>query len=411
MKRYFVIIVFIFCAAVYHADAKQKKHSEEKSSVNEREQDLKWFIGEHEDMLNKYFKGKFGVDKHSTGWDTGAYLRAYIDMYEASHNIQILRNLNQLLKIVADGNDILTHRIDDRTGKVMPGWGTRDGFGPKKRSRYSEMLADALHAYPLAAFARIVKEDPALAKEFGKDADRYYKLVADLYEQHKPFVKDEDSPYPDGTEGLYFQYPDNYYESKKNYSGIEAPINLTVIIAEPLIELYRASVADGHPDDSFQKIVIKVGNYVRWNTRVVDSTNKKERYLVWYYWPADTNRNSRTRMEDINHSARIGQFAVSMYNAGLRNQWNKERLEYLANTFTHGAVIGDNKFANYIDGTAGKYNDDAATLYEWLELEPYSHSSSTEGIGECIKEAMRKEGDDNKYNFAVFAKFYRFFHQ
>ncbi|HHQ48617.1 MAG TPA: hypothetical protein ENK19_07005 [Acidobacteria bacterium] len=370
--------------------------------------DVAWFLGQHQDLKKDYFVGRFGVDNHPSGWDTGAYLRAYIDMYEASHDVRILRDLDELLTIVADGNDILTGRIDDRTGTVLPGWGTREyDYGPHGGERYSDMLTNALYAYPLAAFARIVNEDPRLTQEFGADAERYSRMVCDLYAAHEPFVDDEDSPYSDGTTGMYFAYPDNFFADGKDYSGIEAPINWTVIIAEPLVELYRSSIAEGKPNDTYRDIVMKVGNYIWWNMSL-NTTDNDDTYLTWYYWPADIDPDGSTRMEDLTHGARLAEFVVSLADAGLRNQWKKKRMQYLANTFTCGAVINETTFANYIDGTGGVYGDDAATLYEWLELQEYSHASSRNTIAFYIENAMRNEGEDEKYNIAVFAKFVRF---
>ncbi len=367
-----------------------------------------WFLNQHNDLKKNYFTGKFGVNNHPSGWDAGAYLRAYIDMYEASHDVRVLRNLDDLLTIVADGNDVLTGRVNDITGTVMPGWGTREyDYGPYGGERYSDMLTNALYAYPLAAFARIVKEDPRLTYEFGADADRYYGMVHDLYESHKPFVPDEESPYSDGTTGMYFAYPDNYYEDRQDYSGIEAPINWTVIIAEPLVEMYRASVAEGKPNNAYKDIVTEVGSYIWWNMSI-KTTDSSDRYLTWYYWPADIDPDSSTRMEDLTHGAHLAEFVVSLYDANIRNQWNRVRIQYLANTFTFGAVIGDIYFSNYIDGTGGIYKDDAATLYEWLELQQYSHESSRNTISFYIQNAIRNEGNDEKYNIAVFAKFMRY---
>ncbi len=369
---------------------------------------LAWFLAQHEDLKSSYFVGRFGVDSHPSGWDHGAYLRAYVDMYEATHDVRLLEKLNELLKIVADGNDSLTGRVDDRTGRVMPGWSSRAyDYGPDGRSRYSEMLTNALFAYPLAAFARIVYENPGLRPAFGADAARYFQMVQDLYAAHQPFVPDPASPYPDGSEGAYFVYPENYYESGVSYAGVAAPINMTVIIAEPLIELYRASVARGEPVPEYRKTVERVGHYL-WQNMRQKETPQGEPYLVWYYWPAAGELHEELHMEDLTHGVRAAEFAVSLYDAGLRSRWDKAKLRLLANTFTQGAVIGENTFANYIDGTGGVYNDDAATLYEWMSLEPYANHATGKTIEAYLTSAMRAEGTDEKYNIAVFARFYRY---
>ena len=382
--------------------------SGDKSNVSK--QDIAWFLKQHKSLKDNYFKNNFGVDNHPSGWDRGAYLRAYIDMYEATHNIKILRDLNELLKIVADGNDILTNRKDDRVNRVLAGWGTREyQYGLNKKARYSDMLTNALYAYPLAAFARIVKEDRSLKDEFGADANRYYKMVANLYAIQKPFSKN--IRYKDGTLGACYTYPNNYYEDGEKLSNIEAPINWTVVIAEPLIELYRASRADGNSNKEYKNTILKVSNYI-WKNIYLKKLSTKDKYFFWYYWRADIDSDTSDRVEDLTHGARLAEFVASLYNAKIEQAphkiWTIKRLNYLANTFTIGALLKDTTFANYIDGTGGVYKDDPATLYEWLELQKYSHKSTRNSIAYYIKKAMKKSKEGKKYNLAVFAKFIRF---
>ncbi len=420
-----IFTILLFISFLYSSGNKKEEIN------NVSKDDIAWFLQQHEDLKENYFVDNFGVDDHPSGWDRGAYLRSYIDMYEASHDVRILRNLNELLKIVADGNDILTKRKDDRVDSVLPGWGTREyNYGPNGGERYSDMLTNALYAYPLAAFARIVKENSDLKEEFGADANRYYQMVANLYEVQKPFKEAKDSPYRDGTSGVCYVYPDSYYEDGDYLSNVEAPINWTVIIAEPLVELYRASRADGKANKEYKATILKVGNYI-WNNMQyktlpskdkyliwilenihIKTAHSKDKYLTWYYWPADINTDTSDRMEDLTHGAYLAQYVVSLYNAKIKQIsqkiWTKEKLNYLANTFTLGALINDTTFANYIDGTGGIYQDDPATLFEWLVLQKYSHDSSRNTIAYYIKKAMKKSKEDKKYNLAVFAKFIRF---
>ncbi len=385
------------------------------------DEDIAWFLDAQKNMKEDYFEGQFGVDRHPGGWDRGAYLRAYIDMYEATRDLRILRNLNELLKIVADGNDILTKRVDDLTGTVMPGWGVReDAYGQNGDARYSDMLTNALFAYPLATFARIVKEDKELADEFGADAKRYYRMVEELYKAHQPFREDNDTSYPDGIKGLYAIYPDNYYEEENgeiwNYSNIARPINMTVIIAEPLIELYRASVADGKPNLKYRDIVEKVANYLWWNMKVKTS-DRNDTYLIWDYWPAANKVGDTKRMEDVEHAARTAEFIASLYDAGLQTTWTQKRITYLANTLTFGALKEDKSFSEYIDGTGGAYDNSAVDLYEWLELERFSHFSSRKTIEYYIRNRIEIENKnvkdeqdktDIKSNMKYFPKFVRY---
>jgi len=129
-------------------------------------------------------------------------------------------------------------------------------------------------------------------------------------------------------------------------------------------------------------------------------------YLVWYYWPAAPE--SRRRMEDLTHGARVAGFAVALHDAGLASRWTEDRLRLLANTLTCGAALGGHVFANYVDGTDGVYEDDAATLYEWLALERYSLAASCDTIARLLRSAMEAGGEDERDNLAVFAKFVRY---
>ena len=364
---------------------------------------LEWFLKQHKSLKKDYYIGKFGIDNHPSGWDHGAYLSAYINIYEATNDVRVLRALNELLKIVYNGNDSITKRVDDRTKTILPGWGTREyEYGKDGKARYSDMLTDALYAYPLAAFARIVKEDKKLQKEFGQDANRYYKMVVDLYKAHKPFKKAKDSPYKDKTIGLAFVYPKNWYDGEDNYSNIEAPINWTIIIAKPLIEIYKATKTDKKDASKYKDTLQKVANYTWHNIKIKSKKGKK--YLFWYYWPKDINLEQRDRPEDITHGAKMAEFVNALLSTDIKTIWSKKRAKLLANTFIYGARIDDTTFANYIDGSGGVYKDDAATLYDWLEVNKFSDNK----IYSILNKAMQKEGQDITYNLATFAKFVRF---
>jgi hypothetical protein len=278
----------------------------------------------------------------------------------------------------------------------MPGWGSRAyDYGRDGTSRYHEMLTNALFAYPLAAFARIVYANPAPGPEFGGDAARHFQMVRDLYAAHKPSVPDPASPYPDGSEGTRFVYPGNYDESGVRYAGV-APINTTGIIAEPRVELYRARVAAANPSRN----TAKPSN--GWGIPSGGTCAKRGSWLVRYYWPAAGELDDEVRMEDLTHGVRAAELAVSLHDAGLRSRGDEGRLRLPAPTLIYGAMIGEHTFANYIDGTAGACADEAATPYEWMSLEPYPHHATHKTIEAYLKSAGRAEGTDEKYNIAVF---------
>jgi hypothetical protein len=129
-------------------------------------------------------------------WGVGERMRALARMYDLTHEIKYLDYLHDFAEVALryrddnydpgiapyqPGTDGYTCQaqtapfpkqpIDDFRGKNEPGWSGRlyDDVG------YSTMGEDAsnLYAYPIAAFARIVAEDPSLQAKYGHDAVRY----------------------------------------------------------------------------------------------------------------------------------------------------------------------------------------------------------------------------------------------
>ena len=150
--------------------------------------EVQWFLGAHAG-LKKTFTDSFGTRENPVAWSYGAYLRAYINMYEATGDVEVLRRLDELLNIVANGNDSITRYPDEILGTVMPGWGHTYGgiYGPRGGARHVDITLNGLYMYPMASFARIVKKTPALQAEFGADADRYLSQIADIFQAFNGF--------------------------------------------------------------------------------------------------------------------------------------------------------------------------------------------------------------------------------
>jgi hypothetical protein len=130
-------------------------------------------------------------------WGTGEIMRALVRMYDLTHQIRYLDHLHEFTEVALKyrddnydpstppyqpGSDGYTcaatsapfpkHPVDTFRGKNELGWsGGRlyDDVGPGKMDED----ASNLYAYPVAAFARIVAEDPSLQVKYGQDALRY----------------------------------------------------------------------------------------------------------------------------------------------------------------------------------------------------------------------------------------------
>ena len=134
-------------------------------------------------------------------WGTGETMRALIHMYDLTHQIRYLDHLHQITEVVLryrddnydpgtppyqPGSDGATcgattapfpkQPIDTFRGRNEPGWSggkLYDDVGPGKMDED----ASNLYAYPMAAFARIVAEDPSLQPTYGADALRYTNAI------------------------------------------------------------------------------------------------------------------------------------------------------------------------------------------------------------------------------------------
>jgi len=369
--------------------------------------DVDWFLNQHEELKKNSFDGKFGVWDNPIGWWEAWYLRAYIDMYEGSKDVRVLRKLNELLKIVEAGNDLKSGHVDEMIGKVVPGWGNtyQGAYGVNGGLRHSDHTLNGLYMYPMAAFARIVKEDSELKNEFDADADRYLLLVENIFDAFAPYTQSAGT-YPDGTEGEFHTYPEYYYETydgrQEYYGTLEKPLNLTLIPAEAYAEAYRAG-----GKQKFATHAQRVANYVWWNMHY-ESTNGVT-WLYWHYWPA-APAGYYKYMEDLSHGARMIQFTTTMHRSGIQSPWSERgRLQYLANTFKYSLMNSSSTLVwRMNDPSAAQVeNHNVYICADWLSLTPYDKDSGSSILTWC--NGILKYAHFSKKTYSpIFASFFRY---
>lgn len=407
-----LLIGFQNCSSVFHPRSKNENDLASSPSASSPGQqislpaaapatqqlkEVSWFLSNHQSVKADYFQGKFGVYENPTGWTEGWLLRSYINMYEGSHDIAILRALNELLEIVAAGNDELIGYKDDIRGQVMPGWGNTYGglFGGK---RYVDFGNAGLYMYPMAAFARIVKSNIGLQSEFGSDADRYLAQIDDIVLANEPW-RNHEGPYSDGSYGDYYVYPSGYMENGVDYSLQAVPLNVTLIPVEAIAEAYRAQ---GNSD--YATHATNVSNFFWWHTTYESVGGVTS--LIWDYWP----RHSGGQTEDPSHGAADVLFAKTLFESGIQTPWNDGRLQYLANTFTQTLMNGSYAMNKYIDGTGGVIPLASNSICsDWVSLRPYdiNQDLTTDIYYDCrqILDASNIKPTDQ---MPVFASFFRF---
>lgn len=123
-------------------------------------------------------------------WEIGDRMSAMVRMYELTGDLRYLDHLKEFIV------DVLKYRddrhpggTDDETGedipvqpldvfrnkKGVPAWGGKSGNRGGLHG-VAEVVS-SVYAYPIAAFARIVTEDPALHTTYGNDAVNYTNAV------------------------------------------------------------------------------------------------------------------------------------------------------------------------------------------------------------------------------------------
>ncbi|MEK6374973.1 MAG: hypothetical protein AABO58_20040 [Acidobacteriota bacterium] len=120
-------------------------------------------------------------------WEVGDRMAAMARMYELTRDVRYLSHLREfidgidgaVLKFRDDnhpgdihGGGILAQPLDEFRGRVMPAWGGKTGG-----LHSVDEVVSSVYAYPIAAFARIVAEDPALHTAYGNDAVNYTNAV------------------------------------------------------------------------------------------------------------------------------------------------------------------------------------------------------------------------------------------
>ncbi len=118
-------------------------------------------------------------------WGTGERMAAMARMYELTRDSRYLDHLRELVRLALQyrddlpldrGNFKLVRPTDEIRNKVgVPGWGGRNlSYGGL---HHVEEVVTMVYAYPIAAFARIVVENPALRTVYGDDAIDYANFV------------------------------------------------------------------------------------------------------------------------------------------------------------------------------------------------------------------------------------------
>jgi hypothetical protein len=153
----------------------------------------------------------FGIPLTSAVWGIAERMSAMARMYELTRAPKYLDELRGLTNLVMAGRDDHIDLVPDpastwdpagwqfqpdptsradglRGNRVMPAWGYRSVANGGFHS--SDLGVAGLYAYPMAAFARIVAEDPALYATYGADAKAAATSILQMLQAFWPELQD-----------------------------------------------------------------------------------------------------------------------------------------------------------------------------------------------------------------------------
>jgi hypothetical protein len=213
-----------------------------------------------------------GFSTRHPDWSTAERMTAMMRMYELTQDLRYLDHLSQLIDLILfyrddhyPGNpDPACKRceptpIDDFRGGHVAGWG---GVQFGNLSGISEDLTGVL-TYPIAAFARIVAEDPSLQADYGSDAVRYANSAMETMWSLMPQMDIQ-------SVGSYFEAylvrPDSYRtkltqsvcqnneecDNDHDFAGAPLEYNGNAAFMMTLIELWRALDSPFYRSSVFQ---------------------------------------------------------------------------------------------------------------------------------------------------------------
>jgi len=130
-------------------------------------------------------------------WGTGERMAALVRMYELTRDQRYLDHLREFIQLALKYRDDLpldrdnfklirpTDQIRNKVG--VPGWGgITVSYGGL---HHVEEVVTNVYSYPIAAFARIVVENPALQTVYGNDAIDYANFVLDTVSFFLPQIR------------------------------------------------------------------------------------------------------------------------------------------------------------------------------------------------------------------------------
>lgn len=219
--------------------------------------------------------------------------------------------------------------------------------------------------HPMLRFAKLVKDDPSLAKEFQEPANRFTAEAEASFEEARSHFRDG----PGKDEGHYFG---SERGGASPYDNLGYAFNYLGKMATSELLLHQLT-----GKEIYREHVTKIATLFKRRLEKPDA----DRY-VWDYWyePVTTGwtkaddislnipaHSAWRHIEDTSHGALEVEMAVNCAAAGI--VFDASDIQRFANTFTQKVVNADRTgFNGQVDGSAPKSEFFGARVAGWLPL-------------------------------------------
>jgi hypothetical protein len=318
-------------------------------------------------------------------WTHSERMAAMVRMFELTHDTRYLDHLRDLIQIVLqfrddlpfDSLNVIRPLEQIRNERGVPAWGGDGGRPDVEGVEYGglhhvEEIVSSLYAYPIAAFAHIVAEDPALQTKYGDDAVEDANLVFDTVAffmrqieavpgggfvqarligsdgfRNRPTAGDCDSAlnqammdHPDDAARWTQQHSDCLL--KREGAGRDLPHNINLTFSMALIELARAIGTNFYQQSPKRSVVAAARQ-----DELLLAAVRQQRYFANHLWSSgvigpcfmidcwsyaeDAPPDHKSHIEDLDHGAMdMNYLDVSLQNYILLNNAAQRFKEPLA---------------------------------------------------------------------------------
>ena len=296
-------------------------------------------------------------------WGTGERMAALVRMYELTKDTRYLDHLHEFTQLALKFRDDLpfdgpeaprpVEQIRNKVG--VPAWGGDGGLPNVEGVEYGglhhvEEVVSSLYAYPIAAFARIVAEDPSLQREYGDDAIDYANRVFETVVFFMPQIKTErigdfvqgnlmqpeefrNRPTQADCDSAFNQamkdHPDDASrwtqqrsdcKLKQELAGRDLPHNINLTFSMVLIELSRAIGTNFYQQSPKHSVAAEAARDTLLRTII-----RQQRYFSNHLWSSggwnyeeDLPPDHNPHPEDLDHGAMdMSYLEESLQNYGL----------------------------------------------------------------------------------------------